>query len=266
MKALAELIPQVFFDMFARYIPGLVLFGSWILLLGQDDWQSLLSTVVGGKLDSGNALPVATLALLFVPFVVGYVIAPLTKAVQRGNERGWWLPGRPSRSVYESGLRTWRPKYWWVLSDEAAGEGYDWLRKNASQAGALSAKIRAEFTMHNALAVAFLLITVMSCLAGEYWWAAASGLATPLMAFRGATTEGTYHKTTRKLYEAARHSPEGISAHAVALEPPPRLIWLVPEDNSAWSAWQDGKARKLRHDAHSAFVIRPHTSFWRLNI
>ena len=49
MKALAELIPQVFFDMFARYIPGLVLFGSWILLLGQDDWQSLLSTVVGAS-------------------------------------------------------------------------------------------------------------------------------------------------------------------------------------------------------------------------
>jgi hypothetical protein len=71
----------------------------------------------------------------------------VAKAVQRGNEHGWWLPPRPSRSVYESGERMWRPKDWWVVNDKAAGEGYDWLRENASDAGALSAKIRAEFTM-----------------------------------------------------------------------------------------------------------------------
>jgi len=241
MKALAELIPQVFFDILARYVPGLVLFGSWIFLFGQDEWTGLLSTVVGGKLDSGNALPAATLALLFVPFVVGYVIAPLAKAVQRGNERGWLLPPRPSRSVYESGRRMWRPKYWWVLSDKGAGDGYDWLRKNASEAGAFSAKIRAEFTMNNALAVAFLAITVMACFAGERWWALASGLATPLMAYRGATTEETFQKTTRKLCKAASQTPAGMPARAINLDPPRRLIWLIPEDNVAFRLWEDGK-------------------------
>src|SRR4051794_2208720 len=66
MGTVAELIPQVFFDIYARYVPGLVLFGSWILLLGQDEWQCLLNMVAGGQLDSENALPIATLILLFV--------------------------------------------------------------------------------------------------------------------------------------------------------------------------------------------------------
>jgi hypothetical protein len=231
MKAAAELIPQVFFDILARYVPGLVLFGSWILLLGQDDWPGLLSTVVGGQLSSGNAFLTAALVLLFVPFVVGYVIAPFAKAVQRGNEHGWWLPPRPSRSVYESGERKWRPKDWWVVRDEAAGEGYDWLRENASDAGALSEKIRAEFTMYNALSVAFLAITVMAGIAGEYSWAVASGLAAPLMAYRGATIEKSFHSTTRKLCKAANNNNLG---------PAPRLIWLIPEDMGGYPLWEDG--------------------------
>jgi hypothetical protein len=232
MNVVAELIPQVFFDILARYVPGLVIFGSWILLLGQDDWPGLLSTVVGGQLGSGNAFFTAALVLLFAPFVVGYVIAPFAKAVQLGNERGWWLPPRPSRSVYERGERKWRPKDWWVVSDKAAGEGYDWLRENASDAGALSAKIRAEFTMYNALSVAFLAITVMACIAGEYSWAVASGLATPVMAYRGATMEETFYSTTRKLCEAANNNNLG---------PAPRLIWLMPEDKGDCPLWEDGK-------------------------
>ena len=138
--------------------------------------------------------------------------------------------------MYESGERKWRPKEWWVMPDKAAGEGYDWLRKNASEAGALSAKIRAEFTMHNALSVAFLAITVMACFAEEYWWAVASGLATPLMAYRGATTEKTFQSTTRKLYKAAEKEKNDLS-------PAPRLIWLMPEDkgDGGYPLWEDGK-------------------------
>ncbi|WP_179855383.1 hypothetical protein [Paractinoplanes atraurantiacus] len=292
---MAELIPQVFFDILARYVPGLVLFGSWILLLGQDEWRALLSTVVGGRLDDGNALPAATLVLLFVPFVAGYVIAPLAKIVQRCNERGWSLPPLPSRAVYEDGGQKWRPKYWWVLNDKDAGKGYDWLRRNAPEAGALSAKIRAEFTMHNALAVAFLAIAVMAVVAREWGWAVASALTAPLMAYRGATTEKTYFGTTRKL---CANSP----SPAITLKPPPRLIWLIPGDKREYPLWEDGKgwldvrelrpslkhehvlsdvadwapgkarpyrdgrklARELEHEAEPAFVFLVPGSFWRL--
>lgn len=232
MGALAELIPQVFFDFYARYVPGLVLFGSWILLLGQDDWQRLLETVAGGHLDSKNALPVATLILLFVPFVVGYVIAPFAKIVQRGNEHGWWLPPRPSRSVYEKSGR-WRPKDWWVTSDKGAGRGYDWLRANHSETGAYAAKIRAEFTMHNALSVAFAASGVMAWFAGEHRWAVASGLAAPVMAWRGAKTEETFQDTTRKLCKAKKCPNLGKD---------PRLIWLMPVSQEGYGPlWEDGK-------------------------
>ncbi len=189
MTALTELIPQVFFDILARYVPGLVLFGSWILLLGQDDWRNLLSVVVGGQLDPGNALPTATLILIFVPFVIGYAIAPLAKAVQRGNEHGWWVLQVPRRSMHEDRL-TWGPKDRWVTSDKAAGEAYDWLRVNEPPSGALAAKIRAEFTMHNALSVAFAAIAVMAVFAHEHWWAFVSLLATPFDGLAGSPNGG----------------------------------------------------------------------------
>jgi hypothetical protein len=100
--------------------------------------------------------------------------------------------------------KKWK-KWKLVAKDDPAGEGYDWLRLNKPDVGALCARIRAEFTMHNALSVAFLAVTVMAYIAGEYWWAVASGSAAPLMAFRGATTEKTFQKTTRKFCKEAGH-------------------------------------------------------------
>lgn len=238
MGAVAALIPQVFFDLYARYIPGLVLLGAWILLLGQESWRFLLNAVLGGQLDSTNALPIATLTLLFVPLVIGYVMAPLAKLVQRGNEHGWWLlRSRPSRSVYEeSGKRWWQPKDWWVLKDEGAGEGYDYLRADHPKTGAYVAKIRAEFTMHNALAVAFAAIAVVSWRASEPWWVLASLIAAPLMAHRGAKTEGTFHKTTRKLCKEKQWGQ-------LKEKRKPRLIWLMPTSDYAHESplWQDSK-------------------------
>ncbi|HEU0128751.1 MAG TPA: hypothetical protein VFQ48_09125, partial [Pseudonocardiaceae bacterium] len=86
--------------------------------------------------------------------------------------------------------------------------------------------------MYNALSVAFLAITVMACIGGKYSWAVASGLATPLMAYRGATLERSFHSTTRKLCAAAKND---------SLGPAPRLIWLMPEDKGDYPLWEDGK-------------------------
>ncbi|WP_062384754.1 hypothetical protein [Demequina iriomotensis] len=245
MGSLMQLIPQVFFDFYARYVPGLVLVGAWILLPGDAAWSSLLTKVLGGKLDADNAFPAAAAALIFVPFVAGYVIAPLAKAVQRGNEHGWWHPPRPSRDRHAApGVRAaLRPRYSWVLEDQGAGKGYDWLRANDPPSGALVAKIRAEFTMHNALAVAFAGAAIMAFCAGRPWWAAGAAVAAPLMACRGASTEGTFHKSTRKLCAARRW--RDLPTH-----PTPSLVWVVPPDPRQgapdWSTgyatlWKDGK-------------------------
>lgn len=181
-----KLIPQIFFDILARWIPGLTVSVAWILLLGHSAWSSALNLVLAGHLDNNNALPAVSLSLTVVPFIVGYLIAPFAKGVQRGNEHSWrFLPGQ------------------WVSEDKAAGNGYDLLRLQYPDAGALCAKIRAEFTMYNALAVAAALIALMAILAGRYYIFIASFLAIPLVAQRGSKTEGTFQKTTRKFCRAA---------------------------------------------------------------
>src|SRR6266498_1248389 len=143
---LGKLIPQIFFDILARWIPGLTVTVAWIILLGHSAWSNALNLVLAGHLGNNNALPAVSLSLTVVPFIVGYLIAPLAKGVQRGNEHAWWfLPDRQ-----------------WVSGDEAVGNGYDQLRLKHPDAGALCAKIRAEFTMYNALAPAAALIAIMA--------------------------------------------------------------------------------------------------------
>ena len=46
----AKLIPHVFFDILARVVPGAIIIGSWIVLLGQDHWSRLLNLLLGGYL------------------------------------------------------------------------------------------------------------------------------------------------------------------------------------------------------------------------
>jgi len=44
-----KLVPQIFFDILTRFVPGAVLLCSWIVFLGQDDWRRLLDSVLGGN-------------------------------------------------------------------------------------------------------------------------------------------------------------------------------------------------------------------------
>ena len=112
-----------------------------------------------------------SLVALFLSFLVGYVLAPIAKQVQRMNER-------------------------LLLKDPDTGEMYDQLRAHRPDAGALCAKIRAEFTMHNALSVAFVAVALMStqsdaiATGGWHWfWALVSLGVAVLMDWRGATTK-----------------------------------------------------------------------------
>ena len=70
-----KLVPQIFFDILTRFVPGAVLLCSWIVFLGRDDWRRLLDSLLGGNLHDDNALPVSMLALLFLSFLLGYLLA-----------------------------------------------------------------------------------------------------------------------------------------------------------------------------------------------
>jgi hypothetical protein len=191
-----KLIPQVFFDILARFVPGAVLLCSWIIFLGQDDWRRLLDAVLGGNLHDDNALPVSMLALLFLSFLLGYLLAPFTRGVQRLNQ--------------DPPLVTRKTRMRWLAKDPDADARYDWLRAHHPDAGTLCAKIRAEFTMYYALSAAFLAVAVMASLSGAFAWALASLLAVPLTAWRGAKTEETFQETTRMFYSAYAETKTAI--------------------------------------------------------
>jgi hypothetical protein len=177
-----KLIPQVFFDILARFVPGAILLGSWIVLLGQYDWSRLLKALLGGYLYNGNALLASALTFSFLSFALGYVLAPFAKGVQRLNEARWYV----------------LKKLKWVTKDGEVGKRYDWLRARHPDVGALSAKIRAEYTMYNALSVVFVAITIMASIRGSLW-ALPSFLGVPLMIWRGSKTQETFQETTMKL-------------------------------------------------------------------
>jgi hypothetical protein len=166
-----KLVPQIFFDILTRFVPGAVLLCSWIVFLGQDDWRRLLDSLLGGNLHDDNALPVSMLALLFLSFLLGYLLAPFTRGVQRLNE----APPLVSKAI---------------------------RRAHQPAAGALCAKIRAEYTMYYALSAALLAVAVMASVSGAFAWALASLLAVPLTAWRGAKIEETFQETTRKFHSA----------------------------------------------------------------
>ena len=90
----------------------------------------------------------------------------------------------------------------WFTNDPDAEPRYDWLRAHQPAAGALCAKIRAEYTMYYALSAAFLAVAVMASVSGAFTWALASLLAVPLTAWRGAKIEETFQETTRKFHSA----------------------------------------------------------------
>jgi hypothetical protein len=90
----------------------------------------------------------------------------------------------------------------WFANDPDAEARYDWLRAHQPAAGALCAKIRAEYTMYYALSAAFLAVAVMASVSGAFAWALASLLAVPLTARRGAKIEETVQDTTRKFHSA----------------------------------------------------------------
>jgi len=188
MMEFGKLVPQMLFDIFTRFVPGAVLLCSWIIFLGQDDWRRLLDSLLGGNLDDGNALPVSMLALLFLSFLLGYLLAPFARGMQRLNE----APPLVSKAIRRR----------WFANDPDAEARYDWLRAHQPAAGALCAKIRAEYTMYYALSAAFLAVAIVASVGGAFAWALASLLAVPLTARAGAKIEETFQDTTRKFHSA----------------------------------------------------------------
>lgn len=180
-----RLIPQLFFDLLARVVPGVVLLVIFAVLHPDKSWPDLLDLAAGHKLEAENAFAFAFFIPLGLGFVLGHLIAPI------GKTMGGWVR-HPSFKV------PWRE--------------YDWLRMHRPDAGALVAKIRAEYTMHYSLAAAFGIGLVASIAmrvlsipgAPELGSLVVLGVLTALSLWRGRDTEKTFADSTRQFYAVAQ--------------------------------------------------------------
>jgi hypothetical protein len=173
-----KLIPQVFFDIIGRVVPGTIAILA-ALLLSKTTWESWLRATLGEAPAASSS--VSALMLFAGAYVAGQMLSPLAKLVQRAGELRLFSPG---------------PK----------AEGYDWLRNHHPEAGAHCAKIRAEFTMHNGLAAVLLVSAAVYALRDENWrWSVLGGLILSglLAAVRGRTTRDTFNETVTKFVKAA---------------------------------------------------------------
>ena len=199
-----KIIPQLFFDVIARVVPGFVaLFMlSW---LEPCAWASIFGTM--SRMSGGKRDEWPTLSIVFGAYVIGHLISPGAKLVQKLTER------------YPASGKTFRTS-WIALNSEPDAkkmlkpdpEHYDWLRVKSPEAGGLAAKLRAEFTMYNSLALIFVAFSVRTLVAHDCpslgFALAAAGF---LMAARGRETQDTMRKCVENFYSTA-NVPNGSSA------------------------------------------------------
>lgn len=113
-------------------------------------------------------------------YVIGHLITPLTKLIQKLN-----------KAIFK--------KYKDIILDN--GSNYEWLRLHRPEAGGICAKLRAEFTMYNSFSAVFLILSIISILSLLWWHFFVLLILTFLMTMRGAEAEGTFKNTIRKFFK-----------------------------------------------------------------
>ncbi|MGB4847669.1 MAG: hypothetical protein WBP41_07095 [Saprospiraceae bacterium] len=161
-----KIIPQVFFDLIARVVPGSVGIVAYLLLSGKT-WETSLAYIFGDSFSQGSPA-LSLLIFLATGYIIGELISPAAKEVQRIGEKGIrkyfienvlakvFTKSQNKKEIKLTGEQLKEKKEEENLQKQKKLE-YDRLRFTNPDVGALCAKIRAEFTMHNGLAVVFAL-------------------------------------------------------------------------------------------------------------
>jgi hypothetical protein len=194
-----KLIPSVFFDAIARVVPGSAAMIAY-LYFAHTTWSQILTKYLGAAFAGKDALLVSTILFPMTAYVVGQLLSPFAKGVQRIGE---WKFFRWKKEP---------KKFKWKMEpkEKAPKGAYDWLRVKDKDAGAQCAKIRAEFTMHNGLFVTFVASLVWSLFFvchRDWLLIAALTLFAVSTAIRGRTTSDTFDETVGKLSKAAGYCP-----------------------------------------------------------
>lgn len=184
-------IPQAFFDFIARILPGAVAIALLEVVM-PGSWKNALTILSAGLLTSQNAFPFVALLVTGASYTLGQLLSPLGKLVDKVTQ-----------FVARGVRRLTTTKAEWPLPNEEDWKRYDWLRVNAPVPGSYVVKIRAEYTMYNSLAAAFVLSAASSIFA-EVSVIGMIGMFTAgvLMAWRGWDVQKTFRLSTQKLYDA----------------------------------------------------------------
>ena len=157
-----KLIPQLFFDLISRVLPGSV---AIILLAISTD--SKLGKLTTDFWDGATAIQESALLLSFgfviAAYLVGQIISPLSALVENNVVKRLFPAyyhvlqvGLTGKGTYSSNMRKALLKELDAETEDDVGQitvsqyqkavfvWYDWLRVNAQEAGANAAKIRAE--------------------------------------------------------------------------------------------------------------------------
>lgn len=190
-----KIVPQAFYDLIARVVPGAFAIFSWFNLFdpGWQGWHMVLNGVLG-RIDDGKGYPTifTALAFLFLSYVVGHLITPLVKRAQGLGRRSQGLFAR--LGLVDSFERP-----------ANQSSDYDMLRLISAEAGAVAGKLRAEYTMYYGLAVVFL----ASALALPFssfplWLAPILVIASFLMESRGVEGEVAFGRCVARYAEHLR--------------------------------------------------------------
>jgi hypothetical protein len=211
-----KIIPQAFFDAIARVVPGVLtlLLLAWLEPAIWKNVANATAVAISGDTDKPSSV-----GLLIVAYMLGHLMSPGTKLVQRITERYPRVRGKedpPTLSPQPMTQKICRILHSWTsvnTEDEAKSlkpnsKHYDWLRVKSPDAGGLAAKLRAEFTMYNSIAFVALAFAALSAFSCDNRWLVFGlfGIGL-LMAARGRETQKTMRDAVENFYAAASGPP-----------------------------------------------------------
>ena len=146
LKQGAGLIPQVYFDIIGRVVPGTILIGSiYLTILGPADFWIRLQDWLG----KSSGVAVSALAALIL--LASYTLAILL-----------WCPW--------FWLMKWirEEKFWYCKKDFV--RDYETVKHGSLSAGSRLTKLKAQIHMGETLLVGFALCSFLSLLSGRWGW------------------------------------------------------------------------------------------------
>jgi hypothetical protein len=167
-----KLIPQLYYDLLGRVVPGAVLLMGLRIRFDSLAIPPFSRTMASyfGLHNESAILEVS--AFLLAAYVVGHLLAPLSRRVERIVARQTRDPVEQICDEEDTHLpqlsafwrqRLCRAEYGQLSKERCDATVYlccDWLRLHKPDAGAFATKLRAELRMHGALVAALVILLV----------------------------------------------------------------------------------------------------------